>query len=404
MTEQVLLARQPIFNASLEVQAYELLFRDNPGAASGVEDGRIDGDFASSQVLLNAFNELDLTDLLSGHPAYVNFSRTLLFETLPFSTQHLVIEVLEDIEIDQAVVERVSHLKKEGYTIALDDFVFEQNLTDLVRCADVVKVDVLALDRKQIEQQSQLLKKFKVKLLAEKVEDFEMYRYCQQLGFELFQGYFFARPHIIKGRKTSPQKLSVMKLLCELQKSDMELTDLERIIAHDPNLTFKLLKLVNSAAFTSVTEIHSLKQAITRLGTTQIRNWASLLAMSKVDDKTAVLPHTCAVRAKMCELIGEKISSKHADIFFTAGLFSGLDAMLDTPMDELLPELPLTDTINKAILNHQGVVGMVLKTVLEYEQAHWNKIPWQHLQRWKINDKVTEEFYKEAIIWGDHSF
>lgn len=400
MTNRILLARQPILDLKLAVRGYELLYRHDDSGQSGVDTGLVDGDHASSQVLVAAFSELDINQLIENHPAYINFGRNMLFETLPFAKQRLVIEVLEDIKIDPPLIKRIQELKSQGYTIALDDFVYRQHLDALVQCADIVKVDVLAMNRDQLQQQVDQLKRFGVTLLAEKIEDHDMFNYCCDLGFDLFQGFFFTHPKTISGRKISPRIRSILRLLAELQSPNTEFDKLEQIIANDAILSVKLLKLVNSAAFTGVSEIKSLQQAITRLGVTQIRNWTSLLALAHVEDTPPVIPHSCAFRAKMCELLGGYIAPQHSNTFFTAGLFSGIDALFDLPIEQVLPELHLVDTINKAILDHKGIVGIVLKATIAFEQGRWDSISWSYFENWKMDKALFEQFYLESLAWS----
>jgi EAL and modified HD-GYP domain-containing signal transduction protein len=397
MTEAIpLLARQPIFNGNMQVVAYELLCRNNDLKFISTTDG----DAASSQVLLNAFTELSIEQVVGKHKAFVNFTRTLLNSPPPFNRQKLVIEVLEGQRVDAAMLHSLKQLREQGYTIALDDFELDDNSRDLVAYADIIKLDVLALSPEKLQQHIAYLKPFGVTLIAEKVETYEMFEQCKALGFDLFQGYFLAKPRVITGRKISENKQSVLQLLSALHDADAPIDKIERMIARDTLLSFKLLRLVNSAAFGLSRNVESLRQAIMLLGLNKLRNWVNLLALSNLSGKPHELSIAALTRARMCEMIAAEINQRsRPDSYFTVGLLSTLDAFLDSPLEDLLRTLSLSETLNQAMLNHSGPEGMVLQIVQAHEQGHWQEIDWEHLAKIGFTPEKMAEIYVESLHW-----
>lgn len=396
MTEIPLLARQPIFNGKMQVVAYELLCRNSDLKFIATTDG----DAASSQVLLNAFTELSIEEVVGTHKAFVNFTRALLHSPPPFNRQKLVIEVLEGQQVDASMLHALKQLREQGYTIALDDFELSDETADLVAYADIIKLDVLALSSEKLKQHIDYLKPFGVTLIAEKVETYEMFEHCKMLGFDLFQGYFLAKPRVISGRKISENKQSVLQLLSALHDPNAPIDKIERMIARDTLLSFKLLRLVNSAAFGLSRDVESLRQAIMLLGLNKLRNWVNLLALSNLSGKPHELSITALTRARMCEIISAQMNQPaRPDAYFTVGLLSTLDAFLDAPLEDLLKNLSLSEALNQAMLTHAGPEGLVLQIVQSHEQGQWEKIDWEYLASLGITPDKLAEIYMEALRW-----
>jgi len=391
-----LLARQPIFNRKMQVVAYELLCRNYDIDFTSPEGG----DTASSQVLLHTFTDLSIQSVVGKHQAFINFTRTLLLAPPPFHQDQLVIEVLEGQKVDAQMLHSLKRLREKGYTIALDDFELTEETRGLIPYADIIKLDVLQLSTEQIIEHVEHLKSFGITLVAEKVETYEMLEFCKSLGFDLFQGYFLARPKIIKGRKITENKQAVLQLLSVMHNPDVHLDEVERLIAHDPMLSYKLLRLVNSAAFALPRTIDSLRQAIALLGLDIIKNWINLLAMANMGDKPLGLSIAALTRARMCAAIATAINGKsRSDSFFTVGLLSTLDAFMDAPLEILLKNLSLNKNLNEALLEHSGDEGRVLEIVEHYEKADWEKIDWEYLSQNNITPDTLTHIYLDAISW-----
>jgi c-di-GMP phosphodiesterase len=398
MTELLpLLARQPIFNRKMQVVAYELLCR-----TSEVNQAIFDnGDRASSQVILHAYTDLSMATVVGPHQAYINFTRTLLITPPPFDRSQLVVEVLEGQQIDAEILDSLKILKDQGYTIALDDFVLGPETSQLLPYADIVKLDVLALNQHQLYEHINYLKPTGKVLLAEKVETYESLEFCKQAGFDLFQGYFLAHPKIIKGRKVTESKQAVLQLLGVMNDPNVSATQVERLISQDPMLSYKLLTLVNSAAFSLPRSIGSLHQAITLLGMNIIKNWVNLLAMANLGDKPLELSVAALTRARMCEVIAQAThKDKRCDTYFTVGLLSTLDAFMDVPLESLLTNISLSHKLTDALLNHAGDEGVVLNIVEHYERGEWDLIDWSYLEKKRIMPDQLSHIYLDALAWA----
>lgn len=391
--QDILLARQPIYNTNKEVIAYELLFRENTDIPS---IGIFDGNRATSRVLLSLFTESDITTITHGLPAFINFTAELIHNPPFFDPKSMIIEILEDICITDEIVTSLKALKQKGFTLALDDFVMDEKYRPILEIVDIIKLELPAMDDATLEKTIQTLKPYNVKILAEKIETPELFNRCRDLGCDMFQGYFLAKPEIIKGRKIAASKLSVLSLISEIQLPDIDMNDLTRIISRDPALSFKLLKLINSAAFKRSNTIDSIHRAVTLLGLNKIKSWASLLALSKLDDKPEALHYTALVRALMCERLAEYIQPDLKNRFYTVGLLSCLDAFFDQELTEIIKHISLDEAITDALLNHKGLAGLALHTTLNFEKSQWHKIDWQQLSQYDLSVKLINDIYFAA--------
>lgn len=391
-----LLARQPIFDRKIQVIAYELLCRNEQFTQSST----FDGDAASSEVLLNAFTEVPIEQVVGKHQAFINFTRKLIEAPPAFNPEKLVIEVLEGQGVDAELLTAIGFLKKQGYTIALDDFEITDETRPLIPYADIIKLDVLNLSPAALAEHVAILKPSGAILLAEKIETYEMLEKCMEMGFDLFQGYFLAKPKVITGKKLKENHQSVLRLLSALHDPDVSLDTVELFIARDALLSFKLLRLVNSAAFGLSRNVSSLHQAIMLLGLNKLKSWVYLLTLSGLNGKPHELSITALTRARLCEDIAARaFPQTRLDSFFTVGLLSTLDAFLDAPLCEILSDLSLEESINQAILGFEGPEGAVLKVVHAYEQGRWDDIDWAYLESLGIDATDLGDIYVKSLRW-----
>lgn len=391
---QILLARQPIFDKNLKVVACELLYRDELSGNSAIfaDDG---GSSATSAVVLNVYTSISQCGEIKHLPAFINLTRELIINGyLPkLPKDRVVLEILEDVEVDDQLIEAISQLAKQGYRIALDDFVYSPEYDPLLEIAHIVKVDVFDLNIEQVRDQIELLKPFNVTLLAEKIETHEMMNACIDLGFKLFQGYFLCKPQIVKGKKLESSHYALMKLIQELQNSKTTPARLEELIITDPVLSYRLLRIVNSASHTLVRQVNSISEAVVLLGLTQVRKWATLIAMTSANNKPDELYRIVLLRGRMCEIVAEQLSMSNTAAYFMAGMLSGLDALLDIDKTSLLSEIPLDDEIKAAIYSGDGIMGDVLNNVLNYEQGAWALLPSD------LNTQIYDDAYRESLLW-----
>jgi EAL and modified HD-GYP domain-containing signal transduction protein len=388
----IFVGRQPIYDRQLNVVAYELLFR----SSADVNQAQImDGNQATSQVVYNAFMEIGLDLLVGSKRAVINLTRDFILQdyTALFPTDRVVLEVLEDIVIDVELIEAVRGLSSQGYTIALDDFIYYDQLRPLVELADIVKIDILALDCLELQRCVAQLSRYKVQLLAEKVETRDAFAICQDLGFDYFQGYFLCQPDIVTGARSPANRAVLLNLLAKLQNPQAAVHEIESILGQDVALSYKLLRLINADPGTP-RAVESIHQALSGLDVKFITAWGSLLMLADIDDKPHELMVTAMVRGKMCEFLAEAMGASGKERFFTVGLFSVLHAMLDSPMTDILLSLPLATDVARALLLHEGVLGQTLQCVLAYEHRDWGNLDALGLDRRTIRDA-----YLNALAW-----
>ncbi|MCP5409208.1 MAG: HDOD domain-containing protein [Chromatiaceae bacterium] len=360
------IGRQAIFDRRLRVFAYELLYRE--GNTSGAPS--MDGDRATSRLMLNAFTEMGLDRIAGDQRVFFNMTRSLLMDMpeFPFGRERLVLEILEDIEVNDEFVQRISVLRKEGYTLALDDFEFEDKWLPLIPHIDILKVEVPALNWDKLPLQIEKVHRNGMLLLAEKVETEGEYRQLHELGFDLFQGYYFSKPNVVAGKRLSENQLITLKLLAKLNDPEATPKQLENLIVQDPGLVYKILRYLNSASLAMPRKIESIQQAIIYLGLQRLRGWASLIAISRVEDQPEELFTIALVRAHMCAKLTAISEGKVNEGAFTVGLLSVLDLLMGKPMTKILERIPLSDSVKQALLYHAGTAGRALLCARSFEQ------------------------------------
>jgi EAL and modified HD-GYP domain-containing signal transduction protein len=388
---RVCLARQPIFDRGLRLIGYELLFRDPPRTAADI----VDQAAATSSVVLNALTEIGLRRVVGPHTAWINVSREFLLgglvRTLP--AERVGLEILEDQEIDEELVAAVQALHADGYRFALDDFSYRPEAEPLIDLVDVVKLDLIALGRDGFTEHVERLRHRGVTLLAEKVETHDDHRFCAEQGCTRFQGYFYRRPELLSGRRIEASRMSLLEILGALQNPALELEEVERLVSRDIGLSLRLLRYINSAHFHLRSDITSIGQALALLGLKQLRRWATLSAFAGVDDKPAELTVTALVRARFCELAAAHRPGLDSASLFTVGLFSVIDALLDTPIDEVLASLPFSEEMSQALTARQGRMGEILATAIAMENGTLTCAPPG------LGDAPA--IYLDALQWAD---
>jgi EAL and modified HD-GYP domain-containing signal transduction protein len=378
----IFVARQPLFDKDLNVFAYELLFRD--------------GEAATSDLVVNTFANMGLQDLVGSRPAAIKVSESFLFDapTLQLPAERLILEI-SDVRVDRDVVQSVQALRERGYTIALDDFSYKAELQPLVELSHVIKLDVHQLGNQGLWHQMGLIQSYGKRLVAEKVETHEEFEFCKSLGFDYYQGHFLCQPKLVSKRTVPTNRMAKLSLLAELNNPGADFDTLERIISRDVGLSYRFLRYINSAFFSLPHKVGSIRQALVLLGINAVKNWATLLSMADIDDKPNELIVTALVRAKMCELAAAQRPQREREEYFTTGMFSVVDALLDSPMDVVLASLPLADEIKDALHHHLGPKGVVLKAVLNYERANFDD-----LRALAPPGVTAQEIYTWAIAWA----
>lgn len=378
------IGRQQIVDTTGRQVASELLFRGRDAETSGLvsawdavrdeamtaELRRAAADQATSHVIVSTFGDFGLDRLSAGLPLFLNVTRSFLDGTypLPFDAQHIVLEVLEDVDVDDAVVEGVARLREQGFAIALDDYQDKPGRERLLPYVDIVKIDVLD-PRTDVEAVAVAVREAAphVQLLAERVETEQQHRRCLDAGFELFQGYLFAHPQVLESTQLSPNQVSCVRLLQLLSDPETGADELERVVASDPGMAVRVLRTANSAATGSRRAISSLKQALVLLGPRTLQSWVVLAVLG---GGTATEPAerlaTVLTRAEACQAVAGR-TGRDAAAAYTLGLISGVAEVLRVPAGQMAEDAGLPDEVVDALVEGAGDLGPVLRTVRGHE-------------------------------------
>ncbi len=394
----VFVGRQPIFKSNLKTFGYELLFCNG----STNQAPAINGEFATAELIRDTFTEIGLEKVVGDLPAFINITEEFLINgyCLALPRDRVVLEILEDVNPTQHVLDALSSLRDEGFTIALDGFVMSRKQQPLIEYADIIKVEYPSIPRNQLIKCVERLKKVNVKLLAEKIELEEEFLFCKNLGFDYFQGYFLCKPVVIQQERVAVHQMNTFSLIAKLQQPEICLEELTSLIEPTPNLAYKLLRYVNSVCFGIQRKVQSIREAIILLGTRQIKTFLYLIVLvDSAKGQPEELVKMALIRAKMSELLGLKIKNDKQESFFLMGLLSAMDVLLKLPKDDVVKNIPLCENIRKALVHQTGVFGEVLGCVLEYEQGNWKKVSCGSLGK-----PVILDAYLQAVKWASDSY
>lgn len=397
----IFVARQPILSRAQRTYGYELLFRN--GLTNSFPE--IDGETASSKVLSNSFFSIGMDQLVFEKKAFINFTQGLLVKKIPmmFPKEKIVIEVLEDIEPTEEVIAACREMASSGYELALDDFVYENKLKPLIDLANIIKFDFRLTPIDQIKAALRSLSgNRRLRFLAEKVETQEEFNQAVSMGFEYFQGYFFSRPQIIKGKEIPSSTMNLLQIVAEANREDFDFANLEKHILNDIAISYKLLRYINSAFFRRVTEISSIKQALVLLGEREVKRFISLMLIARLaPGKPDELVRTSIIRAKMAELIAKYTKGKYNEAeVFTMGLFSLIDAILDQDIGDLMGKLPLAESIKKALVEGHGPLAEFMGLIISYEKGVWDEFH-KGLEKLNLEEDIVPRCYMEAVGWAE---
>lgn len=388
---EVLFARQPILNGDLTAVGYELLYREAGSDHANVRDDEL----ATARVSLRAMTEIDLGRLVDRRRAWINVTREFvlggLAETIP--PDRVVLELLEDQFVDEALIAALGKLRTGGYQVALDDFTLTPEIAPLLPKVDIVKLDLRALGADGLTNLARELSPHRLTLVAEKLEDHADFEVALAAGCHLFQGYFFCRPELIEGTSVAPNKLALLKLAADVQDPAVDLAALDRVISTDVALSYRLLRYINSAYFSVRQRVSTVMQAVTLLGIDNVRSWTTMMILAQIGDKPRELFITALVRARFCQLTGEERDGRGPELF-ALGLFSVIDALTDRPMASVVSLLPFPQAMRDALITRSGP-GRLLDCVAAMEEGEFRR----------ARQLVTSapEHYLEALAWTNET-
>ncbi len=393
---EVLLARQPIFNRANEVYGYELLYRNSyENFYTGTDDNR-----ATAELINNAYLLTQLADISGGKKVFINFSEDLLVEEIPtlMPKEDIVIEILETVKPTPRVIKACKNLKRYGYTLALDDFVYSPEFEPLIELVDIIKLEFTMEKHKQ----EMIINRYKNNklFLAERIETREEYEEAHAMGYHFFQGYFFSKPVIVSGEKEMKFNPVLLQMIAAIDDKYFDYQKATQIIERDVGLSYQLLKLVNTVGREAIYEIYSIKQALVRLGIDEIRKWLYVLLLQQVKAKELnELVANSLVRAKFMEQVAKhaKMSKKHLELFML-GLFSNIDKVLNKPMADCLDEIQLSRDVRQALLGVDNELTKILTCVEHFERGEWDILS----ERCSfINEDDVMDQYIKAIKWAN---
>lgn len=382
------IGRQPILNLEGKCVAYELLFRCG-GAQTAVFS---DDTHATTRVIINLVHNIGVSSMIGDKTGYINVDDHSLLghSILSVPKDQFIFEILEYTKMSVALVERVRHLHSLGYRFALDDFSPDNENVEYFKAlfpyVTTIKIDLMATDLTQLDEIVKKFASYKHTLLAEKVEDLEVFELCKKAGFRLFQGYFFEKPTIIKGKKIEPSVTHAMEMINTLSTT----TDMDVIsekFSHYPELTFNLLRYINSSKFTFKNDITSIKQILNLLGPSSLRSWLGLFLYGSKEERIFqdAITEAATFRANMMnELVNAHGKSELADEAFLAGSLSLIDTYLQIDMHEVLEKIQLSKAMQDALLSREGYLGKFLSLTEKLEKTDQLQVMIEHLAP-KIN-------------------
>ena len=371
------LARQPILDRDGKIYAYELLFRDSPESDIAVIASDV---LATAQVLENVLNNIGIQRLIGKNKAFVNCSRNMLLDNLfgLLNPKYFVLEVLEDVEVDDAIVKAVQRYRALGFELALDDFIFNEEFITrfkpLFPYVSYVKMDVVDNSLQSMAAAATFFKTMGIKLLAEKVEDEATFKRCEEAGYDYFQGFFFAKPELVTGRKIDATSATILQLLLRI-KSRPSLEELCDTLSAHEDISQNLLRFVNSDAQVRHSRIASVKDAIVWVGMQRIQEWLMLMLYARPElgmtPQSSPLFQNASHRAKFLEILARVVSGTDNDLpakAFMVGLISRMDALVGAPLESILTESGADEDIREALLKRTGRLGLLLRLADAVEQ------------------------------------
>lgn len=393
-------ARQAIMDRDLKVHGYELFFRD--GKKNCFPD--IEPDEATSKIITSGHLTLGLEEITAGKVAYLNFYDDAILNRFPTSLDpdSVVIELVESAPVTEPLIEACKKIQQKGYKIALDDHDFDSKWDPLLPYTSIVKIDIKNASLDEIKKQLPKFAKYGISLAAQKVENYEALESCKDIGFDYFQGFFFAQPEIVRNREIPAAKMSLLQLVSESAQAEMDYDKINNIIEREVALSYMLLRFINNPTFNKSQKITSLRHALNYMGNAEVKKFVALLALANLgDEKPSELLNLSLVRAKFCELLAkERKEDENPPKGFLVGLFSMLDSMLDQKMENLVAKLPLIEELKFALCGKRNSLNYYLELAKTFESANWSKTR-QIAQVLKVDQRTLHGMYNQAIVWSN---
>ncbi|EGQ24613.1 metal-dependent hydrolase [Sporosarcina newyorkensis 2681] len=402
----IFIGRQPILGRQGNIYAYELLYRNSE--KNVFPD--INPEQATISLLVNTFLTLGVDQVTSGVPSFINFSGELLAQDIFMSLNpdKIVIEILENVEITPALLRRLQMFKEAGFKLALDDFVLQDQYMaypQLFELVDIVKVDFMMTDTSEKMRIKEFLKKYpSIVLLAEKVETNADYQLALKSGYDLFQGYFFAKPEIIKSKEIPANTLVHLQIIEFFQKDTHSINELSELIMRDVSISYKLLRFINTLAFEVPKRISSIKQAIVLIGLNETKKWLQVLMLHDLGQdlqsgRVTALVELSLRRARACELLAKYKGKPNKDEYFLTGMFSMIDAVMGRKWEDILPLLSLSDVIINTLNGKETEMTPYMQLIIAVERFEWEQVK-KLTEQLRIPEKKLSEISLNALRWS----
>ena len=381
-----LLSRHPIFKSKVEVAGYEI-------RSNAVGDKAVD----ASRATLSLLSGDGFSHIVGTHLCFVNLTRETLedqsWQQIP--RDKIVLAYFGDFAPSGDVAAHLKELMGGGLRVALSGHLNPESLAEVAAKAYALKLDVASIDPGELEKKFVELKNYNVPLLADRVDTYDDLEFCRELGFDLYQGRFIARTATVAEKDIPVNRMAMMRIMSKLLDPNLVIPDLAKTISLDAALSYKLLSYSNSAAVSLPRNVTSIDHAVRLIGLDRIRTWASVLLLSTVEDKPRELMTIALVRGKMCELLSKSVKNAQTESYFSAGLLSVIDALLDAPMEKAVAGLPLVEDVKAALIHKSGSIGQALRCAIAYENADWEEVQFYGMASGPIRDA-----YVESITWA----
>lgn len=403
-TVKTFFARQPILDPGQHLYGYELLFRSDPEAKTAGRTPQFDGDRATAIVPEALFNR-GIDNVTGNKKAFVNFTEGLLQGNIAmqYPPEDLVVEVLETVKLNDDTYNALVLLKENGYQLALDDYVYRRGNERFLDLVDIVKVEVNDTTKvaRNIGAVRSRVDPATTQILAEKVETREVFETARRLGCTLFQGYYFAYPDIVVDHTLGTLRANHLRLIAEVSKPNVDFGAISSIIKQDVGLSYKTLRLVNSAYFGLPQKIQNIHQAVVFLGTNELKKWVAFTALTNITEgKPSELVTMSLIRGNFCETVA-KNTRRQADSesYFLAGMFSLLDVMMEVKLETALADLSLTAVTRAALLEEDNPGWYALQLIQAFEKGQWERAS-HWCEQLGLHEETASEIYFRALSWG----
>lgn len=390
---QVLLVRQPVFDHEQRVVGYELL---GSGATS---DLNLMASDESGELILSIYTTLSEQGEEKRVPGFVSIPESMILnDQLPqLPARQVVMQVNSDDATRSKLLPKLESLVADGYRIALKVEKLTKSMIPLLDIVQIARIDVSLKSPEDIKKWVKVLRQHKVAVMAIQIASMEQLGECIDAGCKLFEGSFLSKPKAVKGRRINANEVALIQLIQSLQKPNVKPEEIEQLVMRDPVLTYKLLRIVNSAAYSLVRKVESIAEAVVMLGMEQVKKWATLIAATSHNEKPEELSRTLLIRGRMCELIAEGMKYPNPSGFFMAGMMSGFHLMLDISPEELMNQIPLGEDIQKAVRDRAGLMGATIDHAIAYESGDWDKLPSD------FDSALFESAYRQSLQWTKDS-